>query len=67
MTWSYRQNEVLEDIASTAVRPFCVSGSLAGKHERAADVREGLETRGLTARCRGHRFVEASQPVVDLP
>lgn len=43
------------------LRALAVASTLAGEHERAANVREGLEVGGLAARSGSHRLVEPSE------
>ena len=59
-------HELVENLAPL-LRPLGVASPLAREHQRAADVGERLEARRLAARRGGHRLVEMSEALVDLP
>ena len=59
-----RADELLEHCAPL-LGALAVAGTLAGEHQRAADVREGLEVGRLAARRSSHRLVESRETALD--
>jgi hypothetical protein len=60
-----RADELVEH-GAPLLGAFAVAGTLAGEHQRAADVREGLEVGGLAARRGSHRLIESSETLVHV-